>query len=344
LTQARLPVSLSASLILHAGGLGLYLQLARLAPKTTTKVISDVDLLIQVKKLAPAQPAKRLAAPTMKDFLKMALPAIPKAAPRQMEAKLPDIKRPLMPTQKLEDRGRRAELAKVESLDLSKRRVDATRIESKLESRKTAALAALPRLEEVGSRRVRNLPAAIALEERRQEAVALQTIRKMDVAPSRRSAGPAEVLREAEPAAPMSKLGAKLSSMLPSAGERIVLAPRAAEPTPMAKKLESSAPVLQRRAAEARTETKKGVEIEGPIANRAVVGYDIPPFPAWAKQQGIIEAAVAIRFWVDPRGSVLPELRVERTSGYPRLDRLAMDSLRNWKFEIGRASCRERVS
>ena len=32
-------------------------------------------------------------------------------------------------------------------------------------------------------------------------------------------------------------------------------------------------------------------------------------------------------------GAVMPDMRVEHTSGYGRLDRLAMDSLRNWKFE-----------
>ncbi|MDD5656152.1 MAG: energy transducer TonB [Elusimicrobia bacterium] len=329
MTQARLPFSVTASLALHAGGLLLYLQLAQMGPKAAVKVVDNVDLLIQVKKLAPA-PQQRAAAPTLTDFLKMALPAIPKAAPRDLAVKLPEIKRPLLTQPKLEDRGRRAQLAKVDTLDLSKRRVDAARIDSRLETRQVKALAALPRLEEVGTRRVRNLPAAVALEERRQEAVALQAIGGLAPAAPRRGAAPAEVLREAEPAS-QSRLAGKLSAFLPAAGERLELAPRAA-PEPTLKSQIETAPPAPARQAPQRLESKKGVEIEGPLADRSVTAYDIPPFPDWAKQQGVIEAAVAIRFWVDPQGNVLSELRVERTSGYPRLDRLAMDSLRRWRF------------
>src|SRR5206468_105908 len=77
---------------------------------------------------------------------------------------------------------------------------------------------------------------------------------------------------------------------------------------------------------------KKGVEIEGPLADRKVLNYEIPEFPSWAKEQGILEASVAIRFWVNKDGEVLPNMRVEHTSGYGRLDRLAMDALSKWKF------------
>ena len=80
-------------------------------------------------------------------------------------------------------------------------------------------------------------------------------------------------------------------------------------------------------------EQKKGVEIEGPLADRKVLHYEVPEFPDWARKQGVIEASVAIRFWVNKEGSVLGDtLRVEHTSGYGRLDRLTMDSLKKWKF------------
>ena len=45
------------------------------------------------------------------------------------------------------------------------------------------------------------------------------------------------------------------------------------------------------------------------------------------------EAEVRIKFYVSPAGDVLPDLRVETTSGYGRLDRLALDSLKTWTFE-----------
>ena len=79
-------------------------------------------------------------------------------------------------------------------------------------------------------------------------------------------------------------------------------------------------------------EKKKGVEIEGPLADRKVISFEIPKFPEWARAQGILEAAVSIRFWVSRQGDVLPNLRIEHASGYGRLDRLAMESLQSWKF------------
>jgi TonB family protein len=104
-------------------------------------------------------------------------------------------------------------------------------------------------------------------------------------------------------------------------------------PEPIAKKLQSfTAAPLRRQGAEAIEEKKKGVEIEGPLADRRVVSYEVPEFPEWARQQGILEATVAIRFYVSPEGDVLPNMRIERTSGYGRMDRLAMDSLKLWKF------------
>jgi len=328
-------MSVTASMAMHVGGFFFFMHISQLGPKTTQKVISDVDLLIQVRRLAPAAQAKALPPPTMMSFLKMALPSIPKVEPRRMDVKLPEIKRPLLPqTAKLDDKGRMLQLSKMETIDLSKRRVDAAKIEAKLADSHRASLAALPRLEEVGMRRVKNLSAAIALEERRQDAIALQAIQKLEVASSRHAAGPADILREASPSQ-RSQLVEKIASFLPAAQESIVLQPRAApEPPSMMKKLETASPAARRAGAGAMAEKKKSVEIEGPLADRRVVSYDIPEFPAWAKQQGIIEATVSIRFTVDREGNVRPEpdMRVEHTSGYGRLDRLAMESLRNWKF------------
>ncbi len=327
--QSRLPVSVTASLTLHVGAVVLFIRLMQAGPQIQTKTISDVDLLIQTK----AAPAHRVAAPSMKDFLKMALPTLPKIAqPRGLDVKLPDIQRPrLASAPKLEDKGRLQSLAKLESLDLSKRRVSAAQIGSKLEDRRASSLASLPRLEDVGMHKVRNLPQAMALEEQRQQAVALQAIHSIG-GPSMRQAGgaaPAALLPEASQA-PSAHLGERpASSFLPSAPS--LLQPQAAiEPT-VRKQIETATPAAPRRQAGALAE-KKGVEIAGPLADRKVVSYEIPEFPAWAKRQGILEASVSIRFSVDREGTVLPEMRVERTSGFGALDRLAMDSLTRWKF------------
>jgi TonB family protein len=319
-------------MVLHVGGIFLFLQSSRLTHQAPGIRIDNVDLLIQKTKVPiPAVPHAAPPKPTsMMDLMKMTLPAIPKAAaPRPVDIKLPEIRRPLLQAApKLEDR-QMQQLAKLDALDLNKRRVDAAQIESKLEERHTAALAALPRLEDVGRHQVRNLPAALQLEQQRQEAVAIKSIQSVDVSPVRRGVAPAAVLQEATPQQ-SSRLGRAITSFLPAA-EPAQLQPRAAAPPPLVKKLEV-APVASQRAAGIQQEKKKSVEIEGPLAGRKVVSYDLPQFPDWAKQRNIIEAEVVILFYVDPDGNVLSDMRVDNTSGYGQLDRLSMDCLRNWKF------------
>jgi TonB family protein len=117
----------------------------------------------------------------------------------------------------------------------------------------------------------------------------------------------------------------------PDSGPSISTPLRWAAAAPKFEKLQE-APRLERRQAQAAAAQRKGVEIEGPLSGRKVVAYSVPPFPDWASRQGIMEAEVAIRFTVDAEGAVMPGMSVERTSGYGRLDRLAMDSLRSWRF------------
>lgn len=336
MTAARLPVSIMTSLALHAAGLAAYLHMAHMSHGRHARVIGNVDLLIQVRKAAalPKPLEKASTPPSTWNFLKMALPAVPKVVPQRLEVKVPEVKKTLMGAPKLEDKGRREAQAKLEALDLSQKRVEMAKVDQKLETRRVQALAALPQLEEVGRRRVKNLPEAIALEERRQEAVALQSIEKIGAASHRHLLPAAELLKE-EAAPERSKLSARIASFLPVQEERRELEPQMREaPEPIRKKLDAVvAPSLDRHKADVLEEEKKKVEIEGPLAGRKVAAYDLPEFPSWARDQGIMEAAVAIRFSVSPAGEVLASMRVERTSGYGRLDRLAMESLKRWKFE-----------
>jgi len=86
--------------------------------------------------------------------------------------------------------------------------------------------------------------------------------------------------------------------------------------------------------ATAAPEKKKAVTLEGPLSNRKIVSHSIPPFPARAREQGVIEAEVQIRFYVGPTGNVIEgRMSVERPSGYGYMDRLAMDHLKRWRFE-----------
>jgi TonB family protein len=77
--------------------------------------------------------------------------------------------------------------------------------------------------------------------------------------------------------------------------------------------------------------TKKGFDIAGPLNNRGILHKVIPQYPAWAEEQGII-GSVRIWFTVTSDGSVRSNMRVTKTTGYPDLDKLALDALKQWRF------------
>jgi TonB family protein len=76
---------------------------------------------------------------------------------------------------------------------------------------------------------------------------------------------------------------------------------------------------------------KDAFSITGPLKDRAIVNQVVPEYPAWAQAQGI-EASVVLECTVDASGTVMPNIIVRRTSGYPKLDETAIKALRNWKF------------
>lgn len=337
MSQARMPTAFVTSAAMHAGALFLLMYSAQVSRKNTSHVIGNVDLLIQVKRPAASlpQPVQARVKSTTFDFLKLALPSIPKiAAP--VDVKVPEARKLALPEipNKIVDKGRLEAAPKLEGVDLGRKALDIAKIETKVSARRAAAMAQAPILEEVGRKRVKDLPAAIALEENRREAVALQALQPMIKEDRRRVTTMSPALAEAAPA-PISDSGlsSRLAKFLPQRQE-------AAQAAPMAVPSIASAlttPVAQAKAPPRRAEAifgdkKKSVELEGPIADRKVTAYEIPDFPAWAREQGMIEASVAIRFWVTREGDVMPNMRVEHTSGYGRLDRHAMESLKKWKF------------
>ena len=66
-------------------------------------------------------------------------------------------------------------------------------------------------------------------------------------------------------------------------------------------------------------------------ATRGILKSPEPPYPEWAKRQGV-EANVELKFWVLPSGEV-SSIEVFETSGWSGLDRLASETLRQWIFE-----------
>jgi TonB family protein len=334
MNQARVPASVLISLAVHAGFLVLFMGLVKEGPKQAAQIVEGVDLLIAPSAPKPVEAVPKPSLSTM-DFLKMALPAAPprRAELAAVDLKLPEKHKPLLAeAPKLEESTRKL-APKLEALDLARSRVSAAKIDAEPVSRRRAAetLAALPKLEDVGRRRVKNLPEAIALEDKRREATSLLggALEAPRPTSRRQVLAAAAALEEAAPAPSAPRRGL---SVLPDQLE-LRARPEAAI-APKLEKIVTIAPKLERRQAAAATEgaPRKGVEIEGPLKDRKVVGAVVPKFPEWARAQGMMEAEVAIRFNVDADGAVMPGMRVERTSGYGRLDRLCMDSLRNWTF------------
>ncbi len=63
------------------------------------------------------------------------------------------------------------------------------------------------------------------------------------------------------------------------------------------------------------------------------VRYQEPlEYPEWAKEKGIV-AKVVLRFKVHPNGAVDSQIIMRRTSGWRRLDELAIKAMRNYLFE-----------
>jgi len=73
------------------------------------------------------------------------------------------------------------------------------------------------------------------------------------------------------------------------------------------------------------------VEIKGPLAQRGIIYTKLPKYPLWAQKKGI-ETEIRIKFWVSVEGYV-KDTQVLETSGYYKLDKLAIDTIKEWKFE-----------
>lgn len=73
-------------------------------------------------------------------------------------------------------------------------------------------------------------------------------------------------------------------------------------------------------------------QIQGPISAREVVHSVVPSYPRWAIEKGI-EPTLTLRFAVLPSGKVKDAIFIIRTSGYPDLDKSAIETLKKWTFK-----------
>jgi len=73
-------------------------------------------------------------------------------------------------------------------------------------------------------------------------------------------------------------------------------------------------------------------QIQGPISAREVIHSVVPSYPRWAIEKGI-EPTLTLRFAVLPSGKLKDAIFIIKTSGYPELDKSAIDALKKWTFK-----------
>jgi protein TonB len=71
--------------------------------------------------------------------------------------------------------------------------------------------------------------------------------------------------------------------------------------------------------------------VEGPLGKRRLIYRESPPYPEWARRQGL-ETDVKFRIWVNPGGTV-SRVSITKRSGNTELDALAERALKQWRFE-----------
>ncbi|MBI4055732.1 MAG: energy transducer TonB [Elusimicrobia bacterium] len=343
--ERRLSASLLTSLGLHAALLGLYVIHKIKQQKLESTVLTDVELLEPVVPAAfvHGTPAQR-APQSPWEFLKMALPQIRKTAPMEQEVETQKSETKLMEPEKLTE-AEKPLLRKSSEIDLKlKREAAPKQLEEAL-----ASSAALPEkiqtaapmepisLEEVGAQRAPKAMVEQALEFEkkgysRPTQIAEGTAPSLPTQVPKAPAAPLSLAPEARGGPPQKpptlppQLPLGYSRGAGGALQSPVRPPPAVEKTQILPR-EEAAPESALRG-----ERKKSVEITGPLSQRKIVKAFVPKFPEWAKKEGILEAEVLIRFFVSPEGTVLKEARIERTSGHGKLDALALETLRQWRF------------
>ncbi|MEW6416046.1 MAG: energy transducer TonB [Pseudomonadota bacterium] len=129
--------------------------------------------------------------------------------------------------------------------------------------------------------------------------------------------------RPAPPRQPAPALTATPPLLQPSA--LVAPAPRPPEPaaeSPRADAAPSPAP--------APVEAPRPAPLVQPRFNADYLDNPEPPYPAISRRMGE-EGEVRLRVLVDPGGNA-QRVEIERSSGYPRLDQAALDTVKRWRF------------
>lgn len=75
-----------------------------------------------------------------------------------------------------------------------------------------------------------------------------------------------------------------------------------------------------------------GWSIDGPAGSRRIVKRVLPESPEWVSKRGL-DLSVQLKFQIGPDGRVKPGAVIKRTSGFPEIDRRALDAIKHWRFD-----------
>lgn len=353
--SSRVQRSAAFSIGLHGALFGAFVLFKILHPGQKDLMITEVDfvdLSPKAQEETAPEPAQR--APTrMRDFLRLALPALKPSVPQDGPKEMPtpkDIQMPQLPQMKaLVDRSdplsRNAPALNLNERSLS--RVPAQNLGEIAPTVSAPPDASIKTImpdkaidiSAVGRQAVRVAGPAIQINPN----APVSTGRMRDlgaVAPSAPvSAAPAQVREagitisgEGGPA----RRGSLGSSSLPigyGRGSGLTISDKPMIRGGGRQALAPTAPAAAAAVepAEAAGKKKGGMEISGPLAGRKLVSAQMPAYPEWARAKGV-EADVLIRFFVNAEGAVLDRMLIERTSGYKELDDVCMEALKKLVF------------
>ena len=327
------------AVLFHVLLLFFYINFILIGPKTRNVVINNVDLLLQDKTARIPKPAGNKTL----DFLKLALPKLPKI--EIPVARLPtiDIKAPEKAPKKnfelpkLNERVGRVQAQERLDMDTAKRAATAMNANLDIKADHNAvALAPRIELEEVGMKKAPAMPENLKFDES-AHSVTPQTMQELSIAVGRAKQGSAQPQGLTERKGEVeSVLSSRIAPAMP---ERLAEAQGAPQEEDVTQGLRSK-PVISvaglsglKGSSVKQAEEPKKVEIEGPLSKRRVRKFYVPDFPSWARDRGLLEASVSVKFYVDTTGRVLDATSIEKTSGYGALDRLAVDAIKQWQFE-----------
>lgn len=341
----KLEIAFILAILFHALPFGyLWKHQITITEKTIeTITLQSVDL-IEPEEPKPAVVVEVQKPRSALEFLKMALPMFSKPsaieAPKEIVV-APKIQEPKIaePALLIEKKMQMKPAGPEIKLDMS-RAGPGPAIEG-ISKLMPAEKAAVPKnaepalkLEEVGKRAVapQTLAPAISLNQPRGKAVdgaALPQIGRVVPAKS------ASVEKLAERTAPSAAPAASVQKVLgygKAKSEEQVYLERPAQPVKAAPQVVQPVSAQKpKRSAQTLEISKEKVKITGPLSARKVVKSVIPDYPVWARARNI-ETEVVIYFTVSAAGNVRTNLLIARTSGYPEMDRLASEALKQWKF------------